>query len=206
MRKNFASHAPTAFTCYWLKPCVRRDLAEEPWIRPYKQSDRGDKEGLMKQNIVLIGMMGCGKTTVGKRLSEQLNMPFIDTDVLIEETYGPIPKLFERGEDYFRDAESKIISEIASFEGAVISTGGGVVLREENVKALKEKGFLIFIDRPVHLIAESIDFKGRPLLSNGPEILHELMEKRYPYTRPTAITMLFLTMIYPVQSGPLLKS
>ncbi|NLW02799.1 MAG: shikimate kinase [Clostridiaceae bacterium] len=134
----------------------------------------------MKQNIVLIGMMGCGKTTVGKRLSEQLNMPFIDTDVLIEETYGPIPKLFERGEDYFRDAESKIISEIASFEGAVISTGGGVVLREENVKALKEKGFLIFIDRPVHLIAESIDFKGRPLLSNGPEILHELMEKRYP--------------------------
>ena len=50
----------------------------------------------MKQNIVLIGMMGCGKTTVGKRLSEQLNMPFIDTDVLIEETYGPIQKLFER--------------------------------------------------------------------------------------------------------------
>lgn len=118
----------------------------------------------MKQNIVLIGMMGCGKTTVGKRLSEQLNMPFIDTDVLIEETYGPIPKLFERGEDYFRDAESKIISEIASFEGAVISTGGGVVLREENVKALKEKGFLIFIDRPVDKYEEAFFLQGLNIL------------------------------------------
>ncbi|HOQ76127.1 MAG TPA: shikimate kinase [Thermoclostridium sp.] len=134
----------------------------------------------MKQNIVLIGMMGSGKTSVGKRLSQELNMPFIDTDTLIEEEYGPIPKLFEMGEECFRDAESKIISRVSSLEGAIISTGGGAVLRDENVKALRNNGVLVFIDRPVHFIAENIDCSCRPLLKNGPEALHELMEKRLP--------------------------
>jgi len=135
----------------------------------------------MKQNIVLIGMMGCGKTTVGERLSEELGMPFIDTDTLIEETYGPIPELFEKkGEEFFRDAETRIVSEVASREGVIISTGGGVVLREENVIALRKNGVLIFLDRPLKLIAENIDCSGRPLLKNGPGALFEIMEKRYP--------------------------
>lgn len=132
------------------------------------------------KNIVLIGIMGCGKTTVAKRLSSELGWPFVDTDALIEKTYGPIPKLFEKGEGFFRDAESRIVSQIASLDGTIISTGGGVVLREENVKALKKNGVLIFIDRPVRLIAESIDCSGRPLLKDGPGALYKLAERRYP--------------------------
>ena len=134
----------------------------------------------MKKNIVLIGMMGCGKTTVAERLSQELNRPFMDTDALIEEAYGPIPKLFERGEDCFRDAESRIVSQIANHEGAIISTGGGVVLWAENIKPLKKRGVLFFIVRAIHLIFGSIDCEGRPPLKNWPEALYELMEKRYP--------------------------
>lgn len=132
------------------------------------------------KNIVLIGIMGSGKTTVAEALSRELDMPFLDTDALVERTYGPIPGLFERGEDCFRDAESRIISQIADLEGTIISTGGGVVLREENIRALKKNGVIFFIDRPVRLIAESIDCSGRPLLKNGPQALYELMEKRFP--------------------------
>lgn len=134
----------------------------------------------MKRNIVLIGLTGCGKTTVGERLSHELGMPLVDTDALIEETYGPIPELFENGEEYFREAESKIVSRIASLDGVIISTGGGVVLREGNIRELKKNGVIFFIDRPVAYIAESIDCSGRPLLKNGPQVLHELAEKRYP--------------------------
>lgn len=131
------------------------------------------------KNIVLIGIMGCGKTTVAEILSNDLNLPLLDADALIEKTYGPIPKLFERGEDCFRDAESQIIGEISSLSGYVISTGGGVVLRESNITALKRNGIIFFIDRPMDEIIESIDCSTRPLLKNGPEALYALYEKRY---------------------------
>ncbi|HOK42608.1 MAG TPA: shikimate kinase [Thermoclostridium caenicola] len=132
------------------------------------------------KNIVLIGIMGCGKTTVAERLGEELKRPVLDTDALIEKDFGPIPKLFEQGEDYFREVESQIISRVSALEGVIISTGGGAVLREENVKALKKNGIIIFIDRPVDFIVKDIDCSGRPLLKNGPEALRSLAEKRYP--------------------------
>jgi len=132
------------------------------------------------RNIVLIGIMGCGKTTVAERLSQELKMPFMDTDALIEKEYGPISRLFERGEEYFRKVESQSVSRVSSMEGVIISTGGGVVLREENVRSLKQNGIIIFIDRPVHFIVNSIDCSNRPLLKNGPEALYALAEKRYP--------------------------
>ena len=70
----------------------------------------------MKSNIVLIGLMGCGKTTIGRKLSKLLNMPFVDVDQYIEQHYGLITKLFEKGEDYFRDIECKAVESLSKNE------------------------------------------------------------------------------------------
>lgn len=131
------------------------------------------------KNIVLIGIMGCGKTTVAEILGSQLNRPFMDLDAQIEKVYGPIPQLFEQGENCFREAESRIIEEISSLSGYVISTGGGVVLIENNIMALKRNGIIFFIDRPIEKIIESVDCSTRPLLKNGPEALYAIYKKRY---------------------------
>ena len=112
----------------------------------------------MKKNIVLIGMPGCGKTSIGKILSEKINLEFYDVDKYIEEmTDELISSLFKKGEEYFRDTESSAIKEICKKENIVISTGGGVIKREENIKELKEKGKIFFIDRPLENIINDID-------------------------------------------------
>ncbi len=126
-----------------------------------------------KENIVLIGMPASGKSTVGKIIAEQMNREFIDTDALIERSEGKsIPKIFaENGEKYFRDAESGAIKEASLNCGAVIATGGGAILREENVDALRENGRIYFIDRPLSALIPTED---RPLSSSREDI-----EKRY---------------------------
>lgn len=126
-----------------------------------------------KENIVLIGMPASGKSTVGRILSERLQKKLIDTDELIVEREGKsIPEIFETvGEAGFRDIESSVIRDIASVNDAVISTGGGAVLRDENVKALKENGRLYFIDRPLSALIPTSD---RPTAST-----REAIEKRY---------------------------
>ena len=78
----------------------------------------------MKTNIVLIGLTGCGKSTIGKKLSSILNMPFFDTDKYIEEHYGSIESLFKKGEEHFRDIESEAVEIISKRSNAIISTGG----------------------------------------------------------------------------------
>ena len=126
-----------------------------------------------KENIVLIGMPGCGKTTIGKALSKELSKDFIDTDELIvikENT--PIPEIFEqKGETAFRDIESLVVKEVSSLSSKIISTGGGVVKRPENINLLKQNGRIIFLDRPIENILPTED---RPLSSN----IHDL-KKRY---------------------------
>lgn len=127
-----------------------------------------------KENLVLIGMPGCGKTTVGRILSEQLHKKLTDTDVLITERAGKSPAelIIEQGEAAFRDLESKVISEqVAPMNGSVIATGGGAVLREENVKNLKKNGRIIFLDRPLDELVVTND---RPLSCN-----RTLLEQRY---------------------------
>lgn len=132
------------------------------------------------RNIVLIGIMGCGKTTIGAILAERLGRPFLDMDACITERHGPIPELFARGENVFRDVESAMAAELGARQGLILSTGGGVVLREENMVSLKQNGFVIFLDRPVADIIETVDTTTRPLLAEGAEKLHALMAVRYP--------------------------
>ena len=136
-------------------------------------------------NIVLTGIMGSGKTTVGKLLSEKLNMAFVDTDELIENKYGKIPELFEKGEEYFRKLEHDVVLEVSEMEGVVIATGGGVVKRKDNVDALKRKGVIFFLDRPLDDILSDIKTSSRPLLKNGKGKLVEIYNERYQLYKAT---------------------
>ena len=131
-----------------------------------------------KQNIVLIGMPGCGKTTVGKELAKAINKEFIDTDEEIVKREGiSIPEIFKAlGEAGFRKIESEIIKDVAARQGLVIATGGGAVLKEENTKLLKGNGIVFFLDRDLSNIAATSD---RPLSSNR-EDLKKRYNERYP--------------------------
>ncbi|WP_163192685.1 shikimate kinase [Clostridium thermarum] len=134
---------------------------------------------LKKSNIVLIGMPGCGKSTIGRKLSARINWNFIDVDILIEERTGKsIPEIFQSGEDYFRDIESNVIEELEHKTSTVISTGGGIVKREKNIESLSKHGFIIFINRSPEKILKDIDIASRPLLSTKKENLLKLYAER----------------------------
>lgn len=132
----------------------------------------------MKSNIVLTGIMGCGKTTVGKTLSDILNMPFIDIDKYIESQYGPISRIFEKGENHFREIESQAVSKVSEKENTIISTGGGVVLRPYNMERLKKNGIIFFINRPIEEIIKTIEISNRPMLKNKKENLYSVFKDR----------------------------
>ena len=130
-----------------------------------------------KQNIVLVGMPGSGKSTIGKALAEKLGRYFIDTDDVITEKYGVISDIFaHKGEEYFRDIETEAVKATAKNGGIVIATGGGAILRKENVIVLKQNGVLFFLDRPLEDIIPTSD---RPL-SSDVESLRKRFEERYP--------------------------
>ena len=130
---------------------------------PTEETERVYKKLLKsKENIVLIGMPGCGKTTIGKVAAAELNMNFIDTDDEIAKEAGKeIPRIFEEaGEDGFRELESEIIARVSAVQGAVIATGGGAILRQRNIDLLKENGIIVFIDRPLEKLVTT---DNRPL-------------------------------------------
>ena len=134
----------------------------------------------MKNKVVLIGMPGCGKSTIGKLVSKELNLKFFDMDKYIEDmTSKTIPELFETGEDYFRDFETLACTELSKKSNTLISSGGGVVKRKENIEILKKEAYIIFIDRPLEELLNDIDITKRPLLKEGKEKIIYLYEERY---------------------------
>ncbi len=146
--------------------------------------------------IILIGLMGCGKTTAGRELSKLLGKPFLDMDAVIEEQIGkPIPAIFrEEGEGHFRALETALLRYLLSEEGqgagaAIISTGGGVVLREENRALLRRMGFCVWLNVDVPtLITRTARSNNRPLLLNTDRraVLEKLSEQRNPLYASTA--------------------
>ncbi len=134
----------------------------------------------MGRNIVLIGLPGCGKTTVGRLLAARTGRVFVDTDELAAAREGrSIPEIFAaEGEGYFRDVETACAREAARLENAVVATGGGIVLRAENMAALAETGIVCFLNRSVEEIAGSVDISGRPLLKEGREKVYRLHRER----------------------------
>lgn len=132
------------------------------------------------KNIVLIGMMGCGKTTIAKLLSKKLGRVYLDMDeYLVNKYQQSIDDMFKIGEDYFRKNETDVCLSISKLEGYIISTGGGVVMNPKNIEYLKENGIIVFIDRPVEKIAEDVDIASRPLLKDGADKLYQLHQQRY---------------------------
>ncbi|MFL2078598.1 shikimate kinase [Marinilactibacillus psychrotolerans] len=142
----------------------------------------------MKTNLVLIGMTGSGKTSIGRKLSAQLAAPFIDTDLYIESlTNQTISALFEISEQYFRTVESEVCKKLASeVTHTVLSCGGGVVLNQENIQKLKQTGSIVFIDRPVDDIFQDIQTQNRPLLKDGKNKLYQLYKDRIDLYREAA--------------------
>lgn len=134
----------------------------------------------MKDKVVIIGMPGSGKTTIGKILGRELDLKFYDMDEYIQErTSKSILELFENGEDYFRNIETDMCRELSKEKNVLISTGGGVVKKKENIDVLKKDALIIFLDRPVEKILEDVDVSKRPLLKDGKERIINLYNERY---------------------------
>ena len=130
----------------------------------------------LMENIILIGMPGCGKSSIGRALSQRLPHRFVDADAEIETTAGrPIPQIFaEGGEPTFRDIESTVLAKLGKASGQVIATGGGCVTQSRNYTPLHQNGAIIWIQRPI----ETLPTEGRPLSQAGS--LLEMYEKRSP--------------------------
>lgn len=135
-----------------------------------------------KENIVLIGMPSSGKSTIGKELSKRLGRTFYDTDMLIEEKEGK--KISEiitsMGEEYFRSLETDAAKKVSKKTGAVIATGGGIVLKEENIAALSQNGRIYFLDRPLELLLPTQD---RPLTTTREDLFKKFNERYSIYQR-----------------------
>lgn len=145
----------------------------------------------MDGNIIFVGLMGAGKTTVGRLLAKHLNKSFYDTDQEIERRTGvTIPYIFEvEGEAGFRKRESQMIQELVSLENVVLATGGGAVLSKENREFIKSAGIVIYLRANVHeLWLRTRNDKNRPLLqNNNPRTkLEELFELRDPFYKEVA--------------------
>ena len=131
-------------------------------------------------NIVLIGMMGSGKTSLGFAISHSASMPFVDTDTLIKQKLNmAIPHIFEQyGESYFRSQETEIAHIAAAYSNTVIATGGGMVTRPENMAALGENGFVVYLRCTANQLYErTAGDENRPLLGEL-EGLERLLAER----------------------------
>ena len=138
----------------------------------------------MSNNIILIGFMGSGKTTVGCQLAKQMGRRFIDADNEIEQETGmSVPHIFTYGESYFRGVEAETIRKICLANGAVIATGGGVVENAGNVGVIRQSGAVCYLKWPLAELYEHVkDGTNRPLL-NVPDPLagmRALLERREP--------------------------
>jgi shikimate kinase len=137
------------------------------------------------KNIILIGMPGCGKSTLGRRLAGALHRSFVDADSYLEEKEGKsIPELFAVSEDCFRDAEERTIEALAKRESLVIATGG--VKRAVNIERLKKTGTIYFIDRRPEDIAGDVEVSTRPLLAEGSGKVYTLYHERITLYRKAA--------------------
>lgn len=142
-----------------------------------------------KQNIVLIGMPSCGKSTIGKILARRLKKSFIDTDKLIEQEIDmKISDYIKKfGEEKFREVETKVVKEVAKVNNVVISTGGGVILKKENMHALLQNGKVVFLNRKLDNLKPT---ESRPLSSNRSD-LEALYKKRLPIYRKYADIIIY---------------
>ena len=137
-------------------------------------------------NLILCGMMGAGKTTIGIKIAELTGRRWYDTDGLIVDKFGKISDIFEYyGEAHFRKLETEIVKDLAKKDDLIISTGGGLVLKKENNEVLQENGKIVFLRATLDTLAKRLNVDGdRPLLQTSTESIRErlarLMAERMP--------------------------
>ncbi len=162
-------------------------------------------EKLNRSNIILIGFMGSGKSSVGEALAKGMDYQFLDTDALIEqEEQQTIPAIFERkGEAYFRDKETQLLHDLlTSLEETIVSTGGGIPIREQNRDLLRKLGFVVFLKASDDTIIRRLrGDTSRPLLAG--EALEDkvtrLQRERGPFYTATAHSVLKVDELSPMQ-------
>jgi shikimate kinase len=143
------------------------------------------------QNLILVGPMGAGKSTIGRLLAKDLHLPFRDSDKEIElRTGADIPWIFDvEGEQGFRDREQAVIADLAQLDGVVLATGGGAVMRADNRQALRQGGRVVYLHASVEQqLGRTAKDRNRPLL-RGPDpekVLRELIAVRDPLYREIA--------------------
>ncbi|WP_181701238.1 shikimate kinase [Chthonobacter albigriseus] len=169
-------------------------VAEPQQVQDLKRA-QAINAALRDRSIVLVGMMGAGKTSVGKRLAARLSLPFVDADHAIEEAANKtIPEIFaEHGEAYFRDGERRVIARLLKERRQVIATGGGAFMNPETRAAIAERGVSIWLKADVEVLFDRVRRRSnRPLLhTEDPEgTLRRLVEARYPIYAAADITVM----------------
>ena len=149
---------------------------------------------LGQRSVVLVGLMGCGKSAIGRRLAGRLALPFVDADEEIEKAAGKsIEDIFaDHGEPYFREGERKVVARLLRAGPQVLATGGGAFMSEETREAIAERGISIWLKAELPLLVRRVGKRGnRPLLKvDDPEVvLRDLMAKRYPVYATADITV-----------------
>ncbi|MDY3278777.1 MAG: shikimate kinase [Eubacteriales bacterium] len=144
---------------------------------------------MLKMHIFLVGMAGAGKTSLGRRLAQNLNMRFVDTDQRVSEMLGmSVNEIFAAfGESFFRNAETGALMELVGQPPCIVSTGGGLCTIQENVTIMKNHGIIIHIDRPLDQILSDIKMDRRPTLAGGSrEDVIDQYNRRIGYYRAAA--------------------
>ena len=168
-------------------------------LAEHRTEDRNERlaeirEALGPRSIVLIGLMGAGKTAVGRRLANRLELPFIDADTEIEVAAGQsIPEIFaEHGEAYFRQGERKVIARLLESGPQVLATGGGAYMNADTQANIKAHGISIWLKAELRVLLKRVGRRdNRPLLASGdPEaVMKTLMAERYPIYAEADVTV-----------------
>jgi len=158
------------------------------------QSLEAIKSALGDKSIVMVGLMGCGKSAVGRRLAARLGLPFVDADEEIEKAAGQsIEDIFtEHGEPYFREGERKVLARLMRSGPQVLATGGGAFMNPETRAAIMERGISVWLKADLPLLVRRVGKRNnRPLLKGGdPEaVMRTLMDLRYPIYAQADITV-----------------
>lgn len=152
------------------------------------------RAALGQSSVVMVGLMGCGKSAVGRRLAARLGLPFVDADEEIEKAAGKsIEDIFaDHGEPYFREGERKVLARLLRSGPQVLATGGGAFMNAETRQAIADSGISVWLKADLPLLVRRVGKRNnRPLLKNGnpEEVMQALMEKRYPVYAEADITV-----------------
>lgn len=168
-------------------------------LSDHKKDDRQERllairEALGPRSIVLIGLMGAGKTAVGRRLANRLDLPFIDADTEIEVAAGAsISEIFaEHGEAYFRQGERKVIARLLENGPQVLATGGGAYMNPDTRANIKAHGLSVWLKADIKVLMKRVGRRdNRPLLVAGDreKVMKKLMEERYPIYADADVTV-----------------